>query len=309
MAQALGPFFILLSLGIFLGRIHFLNESWKDITNSLIFYITLPALIFLELSRANLQELLDLKLFGIVLGGVIVFFIFLWLISKVISPDPTVRGPIIQGGFRSNVAIIGFPIIFQVLGQRALGLSVVLLAFLLPLFNLLSVLALTVPGGKFTKKIFLSNSITLLKNPLLLSTILGLLFHAFTFPLPKPLVKSLEGLSQLTFPLSLLILGMSLFAETKVKRQHTVLFLTVFFKNLLMPFFFGAVLYLFGYRELPLVTVILIMACPTAVASFSMTKAMKQDATLAGNIVVLSTAFSLLSLTGFVIVLKLLKWV
>lgn len=73
------------------------------------------------------------------------FFALSWLISIPLSKNGKDRACFIQGCFRSNLAIIGFALITNTFGDHALSKAAIILAFVMPLYNILAIIALTVP--------------------------------------------------------------------------------------------------------------------------------------------------------------------
>lgn len=83
------------------------------------------------------------------------------------------RGPsIIQGLFRSNYVIFGVSLVTNVFGAEEAAAASILSAVLVPMYNVLAVIALTVftGGGKVSLKKTLKSIAT---NPLIIAALLG----------------------------------------------------------------------------------------------------------------------------------------
>ncbi len=61
---------------------------------------------------------------------------------------------------------------------------------------------------------------------------------------------------------------------------------------------------MFGYRDVELSTLMIIFAAPTAISSFTMAKQMDSDSDLAGQIVVFTSAFCVITVFMWIFILK-----
>ena len=55
------PIFLVMVIGYFLRQIGMLNENFVTVANKFNFKVTLPFLLFRDLSTVNIQEVFDLK--------------------------------------------------------------------------------------------------------------------------------------------------------------------------------------------------------------------------------------------------------
>ncbi|MGD8305527.1 MAG: AEC family transporter, partial [Ignavibacteria bacterium] len=62
--------------------------------------------------------------------------------------------------------------------------------------------------------------------------------------------------------------------------------------------------YYFGYRDTDLGIMFILFACPTAIVSFIMAEAMGCNSKLAGNIIVISTIGSVITISAAIIILR-----
>jgi predicted permease len=232
---------------------------------------------------------------------VIILFLILYLIVPLIEKDNKKRGALLQGLFRSNFVIFGLPITESLFGSEKVGVAALLIAIVVPLFNVLSVLALeTFRGGKPNfKKIFIG----IIKNPLIIASCLGILTLILKVKIPTPVEKTINDISKLATPLSLLLLGATFkFDEIKKYRKQTTI--AVLGKTILVPCIMLPICIMFGYRGVELTTLMIIFAAPTAISSFTMAQQMDSDSELAGQIVVFTSAFCVLTVFMWIFTLK-----
>ena len=99
----------------------------------------------------------------------------------------------IQGIYRSNFVIIGLPIAKALVGESQLGTVAVLLAIVIPLFNVLAVVTLEVFNGE---KVPVGTIILdILKNPLILGSLAGILALVLKLKLPAFVITVLKDMA------------------------------------------------------------------------------------------------------------------
>ncbi len=297
------PIFVIVFLGIFLRRRNILNENFAAVSSNLSFQVSLPAMLFDDLAKTDLKGILDLKLIGFALAGILVFFIIFSLAGKLMIRDGKSRGAFVQGIFRSNFAILGLALASNALGQAGLTKSAVLLAFVIPLFNVLAVITLTINSSDsacIDRKGILKN---IAKNPLIIAIVLALPFSYFQIPLPAILDNIIGYMSSIAIPLALLGMGCSF--DFKSSRKIFGLTLTAsLIKIVVMPLVLLAAAYFLGFRGVDLGVLFILFASPTAISSFVMAKAMDCDADLSAGIVLMTTIGSVITLSAGIFILK-----
>jgi len=231
----------------------------------------------------------------------IAWFAFLmYLIPRLEKENPR-RGVLIQAMFRSNFALFGLPMAESLCGAERMGPTSLLIGVCVPLVNILAVITLeTFRGGKPSAKKML---IGIAKNPLIVSSVLGVGFNLLNIPLPSAVHKTVTDLGKVATPLSLVALGASFtFASAAKYRKHLVL--GVGGKLVACPLIMVTLGALLGLRAEMLVPVLIFFGAPTAVSSFPMAQQMDGDGELAASLVVFTSALSILTIFVWVFVLK-----
>ncbi len=121
--------------------------------------------------------------------------------------------------------------------------------------------------------------------------------------LPSMLLTTGNFLADVALPLALIGIGGSLNIEN-IKRASTLAFSSSILKLIIVPVVLTFFAYLFGYRAMDLGIMFILFACPTAIVSFIMAEAMGCNSKLAGNIVVISTIGSVITISAAIIFLK-----
>ena len=299
--QIVAPVFILAFIGLFLKKIRLINLPFVEISNRLVFHVALPCLIFVKLAPVDFIRLFrpDLVL-TVCLGTILVFFL-VWLAAK-----PWIRrgedlGVFVQGSFRSNFAIVGFAVIWNLYGESGLAQAAVILAFIMPLYNLLAIIVLTVSvhRKKLPMKTVLCRVMT---NPLMIAVLIALIVSMLHWQPHPVLLDTAEILSRLALPLALLGIGGSL--NTEAVRSASKMAITAsLIKLILIPAGLTAGAIYLGFRDYELGILFILFGSPTAVSSFVMADAMGANSKLAGNIVLISTIGATLTLTAGIVLL------
>ena len=301
--NTVAPVFLMILLGYLLKRIGVINENFVEITSKFVFNVSLPAFIFMKISALDLTAVLDMGQVLFIYAGTLFVYLTIWIISTFFIKDGRDLSVFVQGAYRSNYAIVGLAIISNLFGDEGLGKASLILAFLLPFYNVLAVVILTVPMRKIRKLNLLSTVYEVMLNPLIIAVIISLPFSYFKLELPSMLLTTGNFLSDVALPLALIGIGGSLNIEN-IKRASTLAFSSSILKLIVVPIVLTFFAYLFGYRAMDLGIMFVLFACPTAIVSFIMAEAMGCNSKLAGNIVVISTIGSVITISAAIILLK-----
>lgn len=299
------PVFFVISLGCLLRRTDLIDDRFLYQANRLIYFIGLPSLLFHKIATADFNATFNGRMVAgatiVMLSGLIVSYSYAALGRKYRPED---RGAFSQGAFRGNLAYIGLPIVFSAYGDVAFARAGMYMGCLVPVINLLSILALLLPqrsGNRQTTWTFWYRS--LLSNPLILAALLGIIWSYWELPLPKILARSFSLTASITLPLALLAIGGS-FSLQKLRGDLVQATLASLFKVIGLPLLTIAVMMLLDVRGLDLGIAVLMAGAPAAAACTVLAQQLDSNTELAGSIILLSTLFSLIS---YPIILYLLK--
>jgi len=301
--NVVAPVFLLVALGYFLKKINVINENFVDVTSKFVFNVSLPALVFINIADIDLSTAIDLKQIVYIYGATLISFFIIWIISIPFIKEAKNLSVFVQGAFRSNFAIVGFAIISKLFGSFALGKAAIILAFILPLYNILAVIILTVPFRKEKKLNLKSTLAEIILNPLIVAVIVALPFSYFNIKIPSVVNLTAGFLAELALPLALVGIGGSLNLPN-IKKASGLAFSSSAIKVIFIPLLLTFGSYYFGYRGLDLGIMFVLFACPTAIVSFIMAEAMGANSKLAGNIVLISTIASVFTIAIGIVILK-----
>ncbi|OGU73466.1 MAG: transporter, partial [Ignavibacteria bacterium RBG_16_34_14] len=290
------PVFLIVVLGYILKRIGIINENFITVSSKLVFNISLPALIFFEISAIDVSEILNIGQITFIYAGTLISFGLAWLIAEYISKSGKDKASFIQGSFRGNFAIVGLAIVVNYYGVENLGKASLVLAFTIPLYNILSVIALTVPLRKESQLNYISALLEIARNPLIIAVLAALPFSYLRIRIPDVIHTTGNYLSALTLPLALIGIG-GFLSFRGITKSSSLTIVSTSLKLIILPALATFAAYLFGFNGMDLGIIFILFACPTAIASFIMAEAMGANSKLAANILLLTTLASVVTMT------------
>ena len=219
----------------------------------------------------------------------------------IVKPKGEVEGVPLQN-ILSGCVIFGLPVLVSLCGENSnTGAVSLVIAVVVPMFNAFSVIALEVyRGGKLN---FWKIAKSVASNPLILSSLLGIVLLALGVKLPEVIEKPLSDLADVATPLALVILGAE-FSFRQVKSCLRQLVLGVTGRLIVMPLIFLTIAILLGFRGEELIALMVMLAAPPAVSSFTMAQQMEGDSELAGGLVVFGSLFAVLTMFVWIFALK-----
>ena len=303
------PMFFLMMLGVILKRIKMVDERSLTVMNSLIFRVFMSTLLFL--SVYNIGDLSafsakNLKLMLYAFVSILVVLVLAWLIFVRLIADKKRLAVMIQGVYRGNFILFGLAIAGSLYGDAGLGIVSILTVVTIPTFNILAVIILEYYSGKEISRKKLIKQVS--KNPLVIATVIGILFLASGIKLPKPIYKSLNDISKIATPLAFIVLGAELKFGNMLRNIKYLIFVD-FLKLVVNPLISISIGKVLGFQGAEIVALLAMTACPTAVSSFTMAKEMNVDGYLAGEIVATTSLVSIATIFCWILILKSLAWI
>ena len=292
-ANAVLPVFLMMAAGYLARCLGVLERGDVGKMNRVAFRVFLPCLLFYNVYRSDLSSAVNGTLIAYAVLGVLTVFAAAYIVVLRLEPLNERRGVVMQGIFRSNYVILGLPIAQALLGDHELGPVSVLIAIVVPMFNVLAVFVLERFRGGNVKPGEIA--VQVLKNPLVVSSALGIAVLLLGIRLPPILEKTVSGLGTIATPLQLFLLG-AFFRFEGLGRYARALTAVTTVKLVVTPAIFLSLAAVLGFRGVEFVALIGVFASPTAVNSFTMVQQMDcGDAELAGDIVIATSAVSVVS--------------
>lgn len=293
--EAIAPVFLLMLLGYILKCLKITDKKGFDTVNKFVFNVFLPVLLFYNIYTTEAAQVFDLKLIMFTVIGVLAIFLLGYGAVFVLTKDNAKRGVMHQGFFRSNFAILGIPLVDYICRGNASGLTSLMVAVIIPVYNVLAVITLERfrgGNGKTDIKRLIKGIVT---NPLIIGCVIGIIFLAFNIKLPQIIEKSVDDVSSIATPLSIIVLGAS-FEFSKIKGSVKEIISVVLARLVIIPLVVVPVAVWFGFRGEALACILITFAAPIAVSSFSMAQQMGGDENLSAQTIVISSVACLFTL-------------
>lgn len=228
------PFFAIIGLGYWAGRSGFFSSEATAYLTKFVFYFALSAMLFGFAANLSLAEIFDGRFVAAYLWGSLVVY----LIAKGVALVR--RRPLAEAAMEAQCAVIGntgflgIPMLIALLGPAAAGPVMMVLALDLIVFSSLITLIVTYAReGRISPEIPRILAMGLLRNPMIVAMVLGLIWSALALPLPGPVNEFLVILGAAATPGALFAIGASL-AGKAAERLHAASWLA-FAKLVLHP--------------------------------------------------------------------------
>ena len=303
--NVIAPVFFLMVLGYLL--VNYTSLADRKLTkqaNAIVFKIFLPCMLFYNVYQSDIGAEIHsrIKLCIWAAGGLLILFVLLCLIVPKVVKQENQQGVVIQGIFRSNYVIFGVAVVQNRYGVKSTTTAAILSAILVPMYNFLAVVALSIFGEKREtdwKKIILD----IVKNPLIISSVLGIIFSLLGIRLPTAVDTTVQDLAKLSTPIAFMILGGDL-DFSKVKGNLKVASAVLTIKLVILPLIMIPMIVMMGYRDADLLSGLLAYQTPVAVSSYIMAQQAGADGQLAGQLVVFSSVLSIFTLFVTILILR-----
>ena len=273
------PVFALAAIGFSWVKFGWAYEI--EFVTRLVMTISVPALIFVALMKAEISREVVSSLFFATLYAYIILAIVFLVLTKIMKLDrPTFWAPLIFG----NTGNLGLPLALFAFGDIGLSYAIII-------FAVMAVLSFSVGiwmvsgGGNLTKMI---------KEPIFLATLLGALFLTQGWTTPLLMTRSLELLGQMAIPMMLITLGVAL-AGLQIKTLWRAVFLSI--AKLIICV--GCAWVLGGFFALNHVAFgvfVLQIATPVAVTSYLLAQKFGTEVDEVAGLVIVSTVLSVFAL-------------
>ena len=283
------PVFIVVAIGYFMRRRGTVDEHFVGSISNVVFYYALPARMFLDVAGSDFTELMNPRFILVTVGGTIGVFLLAWLVISHCIHDGRKIAAAVHSAYRGNYIYIGLPIIENILQTDHVACSVLVLTFIMPVYNILGVLILSIYSGDMSGMKPGKLLLNILKNPMILAVIFGVLY-AMTAE------KSLTYLGAISTPMALLMIGARM-VDNSVRGEGKAIRLALLFKLIVGPVVMTLLAIILGMPTEEIVTVFVLFAVPTAMNVFIMTKSMGGDDGLAANAILASVPCSVVVMT------------
>ena len=315
--NAVCPLVLVIAIGYALKRGGIFTENAAKIVNRVVFRILIPSTVFLNIY--NIEDIGQIDLTYVAYAAIVTLCVFCISLplSGVITKNGARRGVMSQVMYRSNYALIGLPLVESLCGSDGLAEAALLSVVSVSMFNAFAVISLSVFSGEGGKISIRRILLDIVKNPLIQAIVLALVALLARFIFVKagvdfrlshitPVMTVLKYLSASATPVALLCLGAQ-FEFSAIGGMKKEIISGVLIRTVVVPAIGIGIAYaFFDFSCGVFAALIAAFATPVSVSSAPMAQEMGCDSTLAGQLVLWTTAFSSVTLFGFIYALKLL---
>ncbi|MCR6515617.1 AEC family transporter [Clostridium sp. LY3-2] len=286
--------FLIMLVGIFCRKKNILTEESTTSLSNLMLNITLPSLIISSFNYTVSKEL-EYNCLRIFIYASIIH-IFLILISKILCfKEDSDTSIILRSSYIfSNAGFMGYPLMAGIYGKVGVLYTAI---FGIP-YN---IILFTFGSFLFSKKSFKSSKTevfkTILLNPGIIATLLGIVLMLFNLKLPDPLFKAISDIGDMTTPLAMIIVGgMLSTVNFKDIFKDKKMYLISFIKLILIPILVYLVVTILGETKELRTICVLLEATPAAVVVSIFAKRYNIKEDLAAKVSFITTLLSLFTI-------------
>ncbi len=291
--------FLLIGAGYGVVRCGALPASASSAFSSLLMNVTLPATILTSLVRPYDAAFIRDGVLTAVLGAILILGYGLFCIPalRVFRVPEGRKGVWILCCAFCNNGFMGFPITLALFGEEGLALAV----FLAIPFNLLlytvgpRLVCLDLQSSKNPHSFSWRDILFTTAN---LATLLGILLYSLRIPIPAVLASPLSYLSDITTPLSMIVIGMNLVGQhlSDILRDRDVLSAS-FLRLLILPILTWILLGLLPIsNSLVVGVIIIIMSMPCAAVTSILAESYGGNTEFSSKSVFLSSLLCLITI-------------
>ncbi|MGJ8606295.1 MAG: AEC family transporter [Marivita sp.] len=205
------PFFGIIGLGYGSGRVGFFTAEATAYLTKFVFYFALSAMLFGFAANLSFAEVIDWPFVGAYLWATTCVYLLVTMVALYRQVGLEEAAFEAQCAVVGNVGFLGIPMLVLLLGEAAIGPVMLVLACDLIVFGSLIVILITgARDGRMSVRIFGTVGLGLLKNPMIVSIVLGLIWSATDLPIPGPMADFLTILGAAATPGALFAIGASL---------------------------------------------------------------------------------------------------
>ena len=290
------PVFGLILLGTILKRIEFTTDAFLNISDRLVYFVFFPALLFWKIGGAS-QITIDWPLIAASSCALMVVYFVSCLAIKAFKVTDYQAGSFSQSCYRFNT-YIGMAVTINAFGEGGAGIFGILIGIMIPLINLLAVSTLIWYSGNTYnprhRNVLLIRS--LISNPLIIGCAAGIAYSNLFDAFPGFIDNTLRLASSVTLPLALVSIGGNL-TFSKFQRYFNTALLASVIKLIVLPLCGYLFLKLFSVEGTPFKVAMIYFALPASTAIFVLSSQLNSDTGLASSSIVVSTVFSVISLS------------
>jgi len=293
-ALLLLPDFLLIVLGFVVCRYTALNRPVWDAAERLVYYLLFPVLLFNSIVKSPLQPTQTLSLAAAGVGTVACGIVLALALKRWPGVDARLHASGAQTVFRFN-SFIALALAERLGGPQGLAWMALIIALCVPLCNVAAVWPLARHGGH-------SYGRELLRNPLILSTVAGLIANLIGLKFPDAVATTLQRIGLAALPVGLMAVGAGLrLGGLKASPGLAAAFMSL--RHAVLPAIAIGLTAALALGVEQRLIVVLFASLPTASSAYVLAARMGGDGAFVAGLVTVSTLLGMVSVPIWLAVL------
>ena len=294
----ISPVFILIILGNLLRRIGVPDLSFWHVSDKLIYWVLIPALLFHHVSQITLSSTMLANYAVVILSGLFVVTTLSFIAGKLFGYTPQIWTSVMQGAARHN-AFIALAIAGSLFGNKGLALGAIFMVILIPVINIVIVSTMTSTlnqevGNNSRPSIF-DVLFELIKNPFILAIATGLVI-SFVDAERIIIIHETTGLlGSAALPIMLLSIGANIKIR-EISSAITPIIIANVLKLLVFPIVVFFVAKSMNLSLFETTIAVIFAAVPTAASSYSLAKQFGAETQLMTSIITIQVTLSFITI-------------
>jgi len=294
----ISPVFILIILGNLLRRVRVPDLSFWHVSDKLIYWVLIPALLFHHVSQITLSSTMLANYAVVILSGLFVVTTLSFIAGKVFGYTPQIWTSVMQGAARHN-AFIALAIAGSLFGDEGLALGAIFMVILIPIINIVIVSAMASTLNQDTD----NNSrpgifdvlFELIKNPFILAIAAGLIISFVDTDRISIIHETTGLLGSAALPIMLLSIGANIKIR-EISSTITPIIIANVLKLLIFPIVVFFVAKSMNLSLFETTIAVIFAAVPTAASSYSLAKQFGGETQLMTSIITIQVALSFITI-------------
>lgn len=273
-------------IGILFAHLNRKNEQVYNFLNKYLYYFGLPSIILYKISAIKLSSfsfcLIAVNTSAIAVTALILFFLFK---IKILSANMAATFIIVST--LGNTVYLGFPASAAFFSENAIAYAAMISSFHnLVIFTFCLLLVKLITEDNYSLSLFINHA---LKNPVLLSSIIGLCLAVFSIKIDGLVYDILSDISKTVIPLSLITLGWSIYGKNSFGRFFKPVLIACAVKLIILPFICALTFQFCQEITMEFKVSLLEHTMPTAVMALTVTRELALDEEIASKTITVST--------------------
>lgn len=301
-ADLILPVFAVIVTGWVAAFSGYMSRRLADELIHFAYNIAMPALLFVTIAQEHARQLLAWRFLAAFGGGSLICFalVFAALRARRLGVQ-TMHG---MAASMTNTGFVALPILTAIYGQRAVLPAAIATIFIAFVMFPLAIILLEIDRqstGQHTRPSVLMRHIML--NPMVLSTLLGMIWSTLGIPLPRPVIDYMNILAGALTPCALFAIGLGLsFGGLQASFGRAAVLTAM--KLIVLPLIVYGLALACGLDPLYTIAAVICAAVPTAKTAYILAGEYNCEEVMVASTISMTTLFSIISLIAWLYILS-----